>query len=280
MGSTVDSVIRAFYDTMVFSKKLRANRRGLSVVISTVILSATLLVVVLTASTYANQLLRAEVQNAEFNQAKEVLTSLNKMIEKVTSNTGSSGYIRSGFVTTYPSIPSTGKSLKIYADDALLKEFETTTVSIKGGYAVTGASQNISGTSSPMVIGVTSSNGWLFTNRTDAEEVVLDYSRARCVYKGVVQLYNGTAFESFNIAELTAICLTRGALSFKDSGSFVIQNQNLQTNQYKFDGNVVIRAEFGNLSTTRSLSQLGGDLSYRTLVNVFIIYVEVSVIPG
>jgi hypothetical protein len=245
-----------------------------------VILSATLLAVVLTASGYANQLLRAEVQNAEFNQAKEVLTSLNKMIEKVTSNTGASGYIRSGFVTTYPSIPSTGKSLKIYADDTLLEEFETTTVSITGGSEVTGAFQNISGTSSPMVVGVTSSNGWLFTNRTDAEEVVLDYSRARCVYKGVVQLYNGTAFESFNVVELTGICLARGTLSFKDSGSFVIQNQNLQTNQYKFDGNVVIRAEFGNLSSTRSLSQLGGDVSYRTLLNVFIINVEVSVIPG
>jgi hypothetical protein len=262
------------------SERIRRNRKGLSVVISTVILSATLLVVVLTASTYANQLLRAEVQNSEFNQAKEVLSSLDKMIVKVTSNTGASGYIRSGFVTTYPSVPSTGKSLKIYANNALLKGFETTTVSIHGGYEVTGAFQSISGVSSPMVVGVSSSNGWIFTNRTDAEEAFLDYSRVRCVYKGVVQLYNGTAFESLNVIELTAIQLVRGSIEFKDSGSFIVQNQNLETYQYEYAGNVAIRAELGNLAKTQSLSQLGGNPSYHTLVNLFIIKVQVSVIPG
>ena len=280
MGLGKGSIIQTCSSIAALSGRIRRNRKGLSVVISTVILSATLLVVVLTASSYASQLLRAEIQNSEFNQAKEVLSSLNKMIEKVTSNTGASGYIRSGFVTAYPSIPSTGRSLRIYANNALLKEFETTAVSIHGGSSVTGAFQSISGTSAPMVTGVLSSNGWLFTNRTDAEVVVLDYSRARCVYKGVGQLYNGTAFESFNVIELTAIQLTRGSIEFKDSGSFIVQNKNLETYQYEFAGNVAIRAEFGNLATTQNLSQLGGNLNYHTLVNLFIIEVQVSVIPG
>jgi hypothetical protein len=57
VGLGKGSVIQTFSSIAAFSGRIRRNRKGLSVVISTVILSATLLVVVLTASSYANQLL-------------------------------------------------------------------------------------------------------------------------------------------------------------------------------------------------------------------------------
>jgi len=239
-----------------------------------------LLIIVLSASSLANQLLKGEVENAEFNQAKDVLSSLDKMIEKVTSATGSSGYIRSGFLTTHPRFEETAETLKVLANGTLLKELDTSVVKIRGGRDVTGAFRDIAGNSTPLVVGVTAPMGWLFTNRTDAEDVVLDYSRARCVYKGFAQLYNGTEYETFNVLEVTVISLSSGSISFTKTGSFVVQNKALETKQYRFTGNFQVEAERGGLRKTVSLAELGGNTGYRTLLNFFVIYVEVSVVQG
>ena len=256
---------------------------------ATVILSSTLLIIVLTASSFANQLLRGEIENTEFNQAKDVLSSLDKLIERVTSATGSSGYIRAGFLTTYPLIEATGKTLTIRAngttgDETL--ELNTTVVKIRGGRDVTGTFQDISGSSAPLVAGISVPLGWLYTNRTDAEEVVLDYSRARCVYKGLAQLWTGTDYETFNILEITVVSLLRGSISFKDTGAFVVQNKGLAPVQYQFTGNVQVEADYGGYSERVRLDasdpdeDLGGNPSYRTLLNFFVINVEVSVVQG
>jgi len=252
----------------------------MSVVISTIILSATLLVVVLTASGYANALLRGEVENSEFSQAKEVLSSIDRLIEKVTSTSGSSGYVRCGFVTTYPIVENTGKSLSLYAGGNLLKQVDTTVVKIRGGRDVTGTFRTISGGSAPLVFGVSTPLGWLYTNRSDAEDTVLDYSRARCVYKGIVQLYNGTGYQNFNQVELTIVKLNRGSVSFGSTGTFVINNNDFETTQLQYSGNFSISAQFGGLIQNTSLSQLGGNAGYQTLLNLFVVSVTVSVVQG
>lgn len=216
----------------------------------------------------------------EFNQAKDVLSSVDRMIEKVTSTSGSSGYIRSGFVTTYPLVENTGRSLKVYVGGVLLKQFETTVVKIHGGRDVTGTFRNISGSSAPLVLGVSTPLGWLYTNRSDGEDAILDYSRARSVYKGLVQLYNGTGYQSFNLVELTVIKLNRGSVSFSSTGAFVVSNNNFETLQYAYTGDVSVNAQFGGLSQTRSLTQLGGNPAYKTLLNLFVVSVTVSVVQG
>lgn len=249
-------------------------------VLATLVLSSTLLVIILSASNFANQLLRGEVENTEFNQAKDVLSSLDKMIERITLTMGSSGYIRSGFLTTYPRFEASGKTLRILAGGMVLKESNTIVVKIRGGRDVSGAFQSISGNSTPLVVGISAPMGWLFTNRTDAEEVVLDYSRARCVYKGPAQLWNGTDYETFNVLEVTVVSLSSGSIAFKDTGAFVVQNEALETQQHQFTGDIQVKVEFGSISEARSLSQLGGNPSCRTLLNFFVINVEVSVVQG
>ena len=255
-------------------------------VLATLVLSSTLLVIVLSTSNLASQLLRGEVESAEFNQAKDVLSSLEKMIERVTSATGSSGYIRSGFLTTHPRFEASGQTLRALAGGILLKELNTIVVKIRGGRDVSGAFRGISGDSTPLVVGISAPMGWLFTNRTDTEEVVLDYSRARSVYKGTAQLYNGTGYETFNILEVTVVSLSSGSIAFKDTGAFVVQNKGWETQQYLFPkGDLQIEAYRGSLSKVIKLSDpqpggLGGNPSYRTLLNFFVITVEVSVVQG
>jgi hypothetical protein len=252
----------------------------MSVVVSTIILSATLMVVVLTATGYANALLRGEIENSEFSQAKDVLSSVDRLIEKVTSTSGSSGYIRSGFVTTYPIVENTGKSLNLYAGGIPLTQVDTTVVKIRGSRDVTGTFRNISGSSTPLVFGVSTPLGWLYSNRSDAEDTILDYSRARCVYKGIVQLYNGTGYQNFNQIELTIVKLNRGSVSFASTGAFVVNNNDFETTQHKYSEDFSISAEFGGLTQNTSLSQLGGNANYATLLNLFVISVTVSVVQG
>jgi len=267
-------------------RRFRKSRRGVSVVIATLVLSSTLLVIVLSTSNYANQLLKGEVENAEFNQGKDVLSSLDKMIERVTSATGSSGYIRSGFLTTYPLFEASGTTLKIIAGETLLGEFNTIVVKIRGGRDVSGAFRSISGYPTPLVCNISAPMGWLFTNRTDAEEVVLDYSRARCVYKGLAQLWNGAEYEPFNVLEVTVVSLSSGSIAFKDTGAFVVQNKAWEPPQQLLfpKGDVQIRAEFGDSNKVVNLSDpsLGGASapSHQTLLNFFVINVELSVVQG
>jgi hypothetical protein len=261
--------------------RFRSHRRGLSVVISTVILSSTLLVIVLSASSLANQLLGGELQNAEFSQGKDVLSSLNKLVERVTSGTGSSGYIRAGFVTTYPRLEATGKTLKVFANSTLLEQLNPVVVKIRGGSDVTGAFQNISGTSTPLAIGISAPMGWLFTNRTEREEVVLDYSRARCVYKGLNQLYNGTGYETFNVIEVTVFNVSSGGfVNFQKTGSFVVQNLALETKQFQFNGNVQVKAQYGSLTSIYGPPVASDGKKHRTLLNFFVINVQVSIVQG
>ena len=183
-------------------------------------------------------------------------------------------------MTTYPIVENTGKSLNLYAGGILLKQVDATVVKIRGGRDVTGSFRTISGGSAPLVFGVSTPLGWLYSNRSDAEDTILDYSRARCVYKGIVQVYNGTSYQNFNQIELTIVKLNRGSVSFGNTGAFVVSNNDFDTTQYRLSGDFSISAEFGGLTQNTSLSQLGGNANYGTLLNLFVISVTISVVKG
>lgn len=75
-------------------KKYSAKKKAISPVISTIILSAGLLIVLLVASVVATAFLDTQIVNTEFEQAKTNMILLNDVIQDVSLRQGSGGYVQ------------------------------------------------------------------------------------------------------------------------------------------------------------------------------------------
>jgi hypothetical protein len=88
-------------------KNNRRNIRGISPVISTIIISGTLLIILVIASFVATNLLELQIANTEFEQAKTNMMLLDDVIQDVALRPGSGGYVqlnqRSGGIGIYES---------------------------------------------------------------------------------------------------------------------------------------------------------------------------------
>lgn len=80
---------------MKTAKKQNSRKtRGISPVISTIIISGTLLVILVIASFVATNLLELQVANTEFEQAKTSMLLLDEVIQDVALRPGSGGYVQ------------------------------------------------------------------------------------------------------------------------------------------------------------------------------------------
>jgi hypothetical protein len=77
------------------NRKTTAKKiRGISPVISTIIISATLLIILVIASFFATNMLELQMANTEFEQAKTNMMLLDEVIQDVALRPGSGGHVR------------------------------------------------------------------------------------------------------------------------------------------------------------------------------------------
>lgn len=87
--------------------KVSKKRKGVSPVVSTIIISAILLIILVVAAFVSTNILEMQVTNTEFEQAKSSMLALNQVIQDVALRPGSGSYLqfnqRSGGIGAYQS---------------------------------------------------------------------------------------------------------------------------------------------------------------------------------
>ena len=179
------------------------NDLGTSIVLSTIILTSVLCVIVFTASSVANDAINAQIENAQFDQAKNVMLALDKLIKRVIYKPESSGQVKTSFWTTKPYFIKTGENLNVTVWNNGQKELEVAVpvnlVKIKGGprTSVT-LDKYLIGNEDLLLTNVSASIGRVRIYQSAGAWIALDYSRVRCINAGIMQYYNGTGYLGYS----------------------------------------------------------------------------------
>ncbi|MEM4523084.1 MAG: hypothetical protein QW738_07745 [Nitrososphaeria archaeon] len=194
-------------------------RKGLSPVISTVILSAIMLIITIISIGFAANIYAIQSDSTEFEQAKNMMINFAGTIEYVSSRQGSSAYVkfnsRSGGPQFLSNIGTIGVSVNssdvLKSRLSVLKYRGGSLSSVAGKYYLRGSDKNI--------VKNNVSLGSVYVEQSEGAYVVLDFSRINVVYLGKFDFSKGInkGFETVNLIQINFINLTKG--EFYGSGS-------------------------------------------------------------
>jgi len=264
-------------------------RRNLAVstVLSTIILSSVLLVIVGIASFAANNAVNAQIENAQFDQAKNVLLSLTQVVKKVMFTPQSSGYVRSSFWNTIPQFVETGENLTVTIvddDKNWAYHVPANIIKIKGGrYVGVLTPANLLGNDSLLLTDASSSLGRVKAFQSDGAWTSLDYLRVRCVYIGTSNYFNGISYERFNVVEITIVNFTFGVFEPGNQVFITVQNLGitaLPSIQVSDNFTLHVSLTSGGVSANCTLTKLGGETGKPVLINLIFVNIEISMLKG
>ena len=163
-------------------KRARAvDEKAISPVVSTVMITATLLIILVVATALASSMLEIQLQNLEFEQAKTTMMALGKAIEEVSLRPGAASSVqfnqRRGGIGVYQ-----GEAMTIYVLNGTQQVLElsnaTYVIKYRGGSMVSAAPTNLSG-SGKLVVEAHEPLGHVRVEVGDGAWIVLDYNRVR-----------------------------------------------------------------------------------------------------
>lgn len=248
-------------------------------------ISSVILVIVGIASFAANNTVNAHIEEAQFEQAKNVMLAVDKIIKRVMFKPHSSGYIQSSFWKMVPQFTETGENLTLTIDlgsQNWTYKIPINIVRIKGGsYIGITTPKNLLGNNCTLLTNPEGSLGRISIYQSDGAWISLDYARVRCIYTGTSEYFNGSVYENFNVIEITMINMTFGIFEPGNQAFITIQNLGINSeNRLEVSGNFEIKVSSLDGEETKSLVELGGDPDIPTLINLVFVKVEVSILKG
>ncbi|MEM3561188.1 MAG: hypothetical protein QW149_07425, partial [Nitrososphaerota archaeon] len=135
-----------------------------------------------------------------------------------------------------------------------------------------------------IVVGVSEPLGYIYTERAkNAAWIVLDYSRVRIVYTGILSLFNATtdSYENFNDVKIIYINIVPG--EFYGSGRIYAKVENLgivhQTNIFNSNPVPILKVSAFGREESYSLSNLPNfDDAFKTIVTFLLINISISML--
>lgn len=257
--------------------------KGISNVISTIILTGIMLTILLVASFVSLNILNAQLVSTEFEQAKSNMFLLDTTVQDVSLRPGAGGFVqfneREGGIGL---INQTADSLSINATGGGKTNSSSFNGLIQfiytGGSLATAAVNSITGYTSLRgdrsyaYVNMTQGLGFLRLEQDNGAKIKLDYDRVRIVSTGLID-------SQTNLVQVTFIHLIKGITS--GSGTVNVQVQNIQTNTttWEFSSGTVLFTVVHNTTpqpviTTCSVNQAGAT---QTVVIFSEIQVQVSI---
>jgi type II secretory pathway pseudopilin PulG len=216
--------------------KQKKNNKAVSHVISTIIISASLLIILASAAFVATNILNIQVANTEFEQAKANMLLLDEVIQSAALRRGSGGYTQFNQRSGGINIIQTDQTLKIIGSDSqeLYAAPNLVTLVYAGGSQVAGSDTPLRGGNS-LSVNLTGALSYVRVETGNGTQISLDYNRVRIIPTGIIMV----GVESYNIIEITLIRLIQGET--RGSGIVYVRAQNINTitNTITYEGGVV-----------------------------------------
>ncbi len=275
------------------------KKKGVSVTLSTVMLTAIVLTIVLSIALFASGVIESQNQSMEFEEAKVNMNALAEIIEEVASKLGSSGYVRLNARAGGPHFVITQEWITVSIENGTYTwtppcfPSQIRLIKYKGGSLVSVSDYvilrgNLSGKpvpakSVPMLVPGEESIplGWVYTVQENGAWIVVDFGRIRVIKVGtfVFSKKGGAGSETLGIVDIVYIHLEFGQLG--GAGVFNVRARSVNITRYieRFNGSshvdiTAIRYRNGEQYTrTYRVSFSGVD---GILVNVVYIKVVIS----
>jgi len=266
------------------------KRLGISNVLTTFMLTAVLLVILMTATFVSNDILNAQMVESEFENAKNLIRTIDNEIEELLFKPGSSSVIQASFTNILPGYHESNQDIDILVEDESssqayinesikMNEFTFTGRRVFGGeynYSLKGGSYLLA----PINNG---SLGRIYFSKPDKLQVLLDYHRVLYALTGKIYFINSQSgnYSLHNTVELVCVELEFGEFSSSDNSVIVVQNHRDELPIAKdIDGDFTISVISPNDNRTISLSEMGGDPLLPTVLTLYQITIKISVLGG
>jgi hypothetical protein len=225
---------------------------------------------------------------SEFETSKNLISSIDGEIENLLFKPGSSSVIRASFTNILPGYNRSDEELNILIEEEsqvrVNESIPTNSLTFTGRRTIGGIyNYDLQGGSyllSPMS---NSSIGRISISKPDKLQVTLDYNRIQYSLTGKIFLISNQTGEYtlHNTVEVIYVELVFGEFSSSDTSIIMIQNQR-RADPIALDLNGDFTISIGTLSGSDSvsLSDIGGDPSIPTVLNLYPISIEISVVGG
>ncbi len=242
----------------------------------------------LVAYNVANDAVNQRVEEAQFEQAKNVMVALERLINRIIYKPQSSGYVQTSFWNISPHFVQTGENLTITANGAdLVSPIAANMFKMKGGPRTSVPSEDpdfdryLMGDEKILLKNVSENLGRVEVVQSQGAWIILDYGRVRCVNAGVIEYYNGSDYEPYNLVELTIVNLVFGDVDVEEKSNIVAENKGLLSTQTEMSqGDFTLAVQLGSQYEACTLLELGGNVAYKSLLNTVVIDVELSIRGG
>lgn len=226
------------------------KEKGLSEIVTSVILAGIMLSIALIAMGFANNMFLIQSENTEFDQAKNIMTNLAEVIEHVSTKQGSSGYVKFNSRTGGPSFVRNAKTLTLSVDalsgtipyySRNLLSVQCSQLKYRGGSLASAAGKYlIRGTEVSILSNNNASMGCVYVEQSDGAWIVIDYSRVNVLNLGTFNFSKGIRattrlpiFELVNIVQVNYINLMPGTFSGSGNIYVVVKCRSLETFYYR-----------------------------------------------
>lgn len=203
------------------------NKRAVSSVITTLVISSVLLIILVIAAYVSTNILTVQMASTEFEQAKTNMVLLNDVIQDVSLRPGAGGYVQFNEREGGIGIATTTNSLSITIQDKSLPPITNLVQLVYSGGPQASAAVNSSskytilkGTPSAYV-SLTEGLGLLNLTQDNGAKIKLDYDRVRITSAGLIDSHT-------NLVQMTFIHLTKGDIN-TGSGTVEVMVQNVES---------------------------------------------------
>jgi hypothetical protein len=221
----------------------RLRRKGLSAVLSTIILAAAILTITVAALFVSTTALDQQLDMSEFEQAKNNVLTLVDIVEHVAVDEGSSGYIRMNLRTAHPTFEQNGARITVTVGGGNVIDGYTGLMKIGGGglVGIGGGIERLIGSDQLIVGSASDPLGYVYVVQDNGAWIKLDYARVRARYMGKFLYYEGGEKINRSIVRIAFINITFGTIRIFGTGTLDLVARNIRTvvDSFTVDGESV-----------------------------------------
>jgi len=212
------------------------KRKAMSVVISTIILSAAILTITLAALFVSNVVLEQQLDQSEFEQAKNSVMTLVDIIEHVAVTPGASGYVTMNIRTSHPNFTRNAGTVMVSVrcpngSTITVINGKAGALNIGGGrYVGVGAGiERLVGTDRLLVQNASDPLAYVYVIQKNGAWLNMDYSRVRARYMGKYMYYEGIQKVNRSIVRIAFINISFGTIRVYGTGTLNLVARNVRT---------------------------------------------------
>jgi len=256
-------------------------RKGLSTVISTMILSSVLLTIMIVTTGFANDILRNELVASEFISSKNLMKSIDSELNVLMYKPGGSTVIKNSFAYSSLGYTKTGKEMNVTFSGKNPFKVKLNYFNIESMPGVGGSfDYTLQGSDSLLLPSYMGNLGRIYISKPYNWRVSLDYNRVVYTNTGVSSLYNGIEIVPYNTFDVYVAEMNFDNFEYSGSSILVLKNNKIDTTTFSLNGNwkLTVSTDFGGIEKT--LEELGGDISLPTLIKFHKINLVINSLGG